>query len=285
MKPEIRIVDVGAMSLGIDEDYAALTRAMPCTIIGFEPLEAECRKLQALNRPGYVYLPYFIGDGSLQTFYETNTGMTSSLLEPNHALVAKFHMLGELMQVVRTHPAQTTRLDDIPETMGTDYLKIDVQGGELMVLQGAKERLETALVVHTEVEFAPLYKGQPLFADIDAFLRSHGFVLHRFTELFGRTFKPLLANNDPNAMLSQVLWADAIYVRDFMAFDTLSPASLLKLAAIVHENYRSVDLALTALSARDRQTGAGLAQRFLQHLTTGQPAVWDWSDDLPGRPA
>jgi hypothetical protein len=100
------------------------------------------------------------------------------LFEPNEALADKFQNLGELLRVVGTRTLETRRLDDFAETTGADFLKIDVQGGELLVLQGALERLRDVLVVHTEVEFLPLYKKQPLFADIDSFLRAQGFAFH-----------------------------------------------------------------------------------------------------------
>ena len=68
----------------------------------------------------------------------------------------------EVFQVVRTHQVQTTRLDDIPETADVDLLKVDVQGAEMMVFEGAPQRLKSALIVDVEVEFIPLYKNQPL---------------------------------------------------------------------------------------------------------------------------
>lgn len=48
-----------------------------------------------------------------------------------------------------------------------------------------------------------------------------------------------------------MLWGDAVYVRDFMAFGRLPPAALLKLACILHESYGSFDLAAVALEAHD----------------------------------
>jgi hypothetical protein len=98
--------------------------------------------------------------------------------------------------------------------------------------------LKDVLVIQTEVEFVALYKEQPLFSDIDAFLRAIGFQFHRISTV-GRTFKPLIVNNDVNATMSQQLWGDAIHVRDFMTFDQLAPLALLKLATILHENYGS----------------------------------------------
>lgn len=264
--PALRIVDVGAMFIGVGKDaYSDLAKVLPCEVIGFEPVAVECERLVAMNIPGRTYLPYFIGDGSVRTFYQCNAPMTSSLFEPNTALLEKFQQLGDVTRVVRTEAVETRRLDDIPETAGVDFLKLDVQGGELVVLQGAEKRLKDVLVIHTEVEFIPLYKGQPLFADIDVFVRSHGFALHKL-KLFGRTFKPLIANNNPYTALSQNVWGDAIYVRDFMAFDTLSPEALLKIAIICHENYESYDLAGVALEAYDRKMGMGLQMDYLRAL-------------------
>jgi FkbM family methyltransferase len=265
--PRLKIVDVGAMTAGKGtEPYAALVKAVPCDIIGFEPVAAEFEKLNSLNDADRRFLPYFIGDGSTRTFHECNFTMTSSLFEPNTPLVDKFQNLEELMRVTRTYPVQTKRLDDIPEIRGTDLLKVDVQGAELLVFDGAIETLKDALVIETEVCFAPLYKCQGLFSDIDIVLRSKGFAFHRLTNYAGRAFKPLIFNNDVSAPMSQWLWGDAVYVRDFMTFDQLSPSALLKLAVIMHENYGSFDLVASALEAHDRQTGSGLQPAYIQKL-------------------
>jgi FkbM family methyltransferase len=264
--PRLKIVDVGAMSIGENlEPYAALMKALPCDVVGFEPAAVECEKLNGAGHEGRSYLPYFIGDGATHTFYECNAPMNSSLFAPNTPLLGKFQNLENLMRVVNSYPVETRRLDDIPQTAGLDYLKLDVQGGEMLVLNGAGERLKDALVVHTEVIFVPMYKDQPLFADIDADLRSRGLLLHRMNHA-GRTFKPMVFKDDVNAMLSQWLWGDAVYVRDFMRFDRLEPMALLKLAAILHENYRSLDLAAMALEAYDRQAATRLQPQYIAAL-------------------
>jgi hypothetical protein len=167
---------------------------------------------------------------------------------------------------VKTYPVETKRLDDIVEAKGTAYLKIDTQGSEVMVLQGAAETLASTLVIHTEVLFVPLYKYQPLFADIDALLRSSGFMLNQMMPA-GRTFKPLVLRGDANVMMSQLLWADTVYVRDFMMFDQLEPEQLLTLTIVLHQNYGACDLAQVALAAYDRRMGTKLQRSYNAELS------------------
>ena len=62
-----------------------------------------------------------------------------------------------------------------------DLLWMDIQGAELMALRGLGERLRKVKLLHLEVEFQPIYEGQPLFSDVHAFLRERGFRLLGFT--------------------------------------------------------------------------------------------------------
>jgi hypothetical protein len=63
------------------------------------------------------------------------------------------------------------------EGLKPDCVKIDVQGAELDVLQGGAATIRHAKLVELEVEFNPQYRGQPLFADIDTYMREQGFAL------------------------------------------------------------------------------------------------------------
>ncbi len=120
----------------------------------------------------------------------------SSLLEPDIEILNHFHSLGESGEIIRTQDVSTRKLDDIDEIEYIDYLKLDVQGSELSVIEGASRRLQNTLVVHTEVQFISFYKEQPLFAELDQALRNAGFYVHCFNPLIRRTFKPLTVNND-----------------------------------------------------------------------------------------
>jgi FkbM family methyltransferase len=80
-------------------------------------------------------------------------------------------------------------------------LKIDVQGYEAQVLNGAKELLKRVAYVLLEVSFQPLYEGQGAFAEIHTFLQSAGFS-------YSGNLEQLLSPLD-----GSVLQADALFVR------------------------------------------------------------------------
>jgi len=58
-----------------------------------------------------------------------------------------------------------------------DIVWMDLQGAELLALQGFGDLLKTVKVIHTEVEVAkPIYTGQALYKEIDTFLTLNNFV-------------------------------------------------------------------------------------------------------------
>jgi FkbM family methyltransferase len=148
MPPLMTVVDVGAMLLeGSVDPLARLNELGRLNVIGFEPQPAECEKLNALALPGRRYLPYVIANGTRRTFYQTNTGMTSSLLRPNLKFAQLFNCLAEHMEVVATGTVNTVRLDDVIEirAQGCDLLKLDTQGSEAEILTHASETLKNCV--------------------------------------------------------------------------------------------------------------------------------------------
>lgn len=262
--PQIRVIDVGAQfDPECPEVYLPLVRAGCATVLGFEPNRAECDRLNTTAEPGRRYLPYAIGEGGRRTLRICADSRTSSLYEPNAPLLAYFNNLAGPCRVVDRAEVATVALDGIEEAQGADYLKLDVQGAEADVLRGARNVLENVLVVHAEVEFVPLYKDQPLFGDIDALLRAHGFLFHTFPGFASRAFQPIVINNDRNQGLKQMLWAEAVYVKSFLDFDRLGGEKLLKLAVILHEVYGSYDLCALALRHYDARLAAAYVQKLV----------------------
>jgi hypothetical protein len=108
-------------------------------------------------------------------------------------------------------------------------LELDVQGGELDVLMGAGRTLDTTLGIQAEVEFAPIYVDQPLFADIDRFLRGRGFQLFDLSRYHVRR-----SNAGPAPTRGQLLWGHALYLRDYRGL-TPELAARLAIVAMVLE--------------------------------------------------
>lgn len=263
----ISVVDIGASDVDGPPPYMPLVEAGRAAILGFEPNPAEFAKLDARRASHETYLPYALGDGREHTIhYCAAPGMTS-LFEPNSELLAYFYGFPEWGRVTHTERIQTVRLDDVPEIEHMDYLKIDIQGAELMVFENAVTRLADCLVVHAETLFLPMYVGQPLFSEVEQFLRRQGFMIHTFAPLISRVVRPLLVNNNPHSPLRQIFWADAVFVRDFTRFDKLGDVELLKFAAILNDCYGSFDLALRALMELDRRQHSERARGYLSALT------------------
>ena len=213
--PMVTIIDIGAMVVGQEQVFCKpLIAKGKARTIAFEPDERECAKVNVKLGKPHKCLPYFVGDGTERTFFQTNMTMTGSLYPPNRKVVDKYAHLGEAMQLVATHPVKTVRLDEVIEVGDADLLKMDVQGAEVDVLRGATRSLKAVTIVQSEVCFVDLYEGQCLFADIDRHLREQGFAFHTFLPISGRPLKPLVTGNDPNRPFKQLLWTDAVYVRD-----------------------------------------------------------------------
>jgi FkbM family methyltransferase len=274
--PRLDIVDVGAMWTGESDGLGTLLKGDHAHVVGFEPVQAECDKLNAMNRRNHTFLPYFIGDGSEATFYLCKNPMTSSLYEPNLRLLRKFANLADLTTPVSVTRVQTRRLDDIPQIASIDLLKADVQGGELNVLKGARRLLSSAVAVQVEVAFVPMYLNQPLFADVDAELRSRGFLVHRVASIQGRPAVPMKLGRD-ETVASQSLWTDVVYIKDFTRPEALTQQQFLKLAIILHDGYGSVDMAGMALAYHDAKlpdaSRKGLWDVYMRRLVGSVPAI------------
>jgi len=269
---QINILDVGAARVDENPPYQPLMDAGVGCLFAFEPDQQACAGLNEEYGEPHRIFNCFAGDGTQATFHETNWGPTGSLYPPNSRLLEKFQNLAEVMTPIATHPVSTRRIDDIAEITDVDLIKIDVQGAELSILKNAMRVLSSTSVVQTEVEFIELYQGQPLFADIDIFLRAQGFQFHTFTGFGSRAFKPLAPQGNINAGFRQYLWTDAIYVRDWMRLEGMSTSRLRNYAIIAHDLLQSYDLAHLVLTALDRSTEGSIADEYVRKLTGSDPA-------------
>ncbi|MGJ8743213.1 FkbM family methyltransferase [Polaribacter sp.] len=99
---------------------------------------------------------------------------SSSLYKPD-----KTKEIHPWLKFKETITIKTTTLDNFCETKkvtSIDFIHMDVQGAELMVLQGGKNMLKNIKSIWLEVEKISLYKDQALKKDIENFLSNRGFV-------------------------------------------------------------------------------------------------------------
>jgi FkbM family methyltransferase len=261
---ELKIIDLGASPIDGIPPYDRLLRSGRADLVGFEPNRSALAQLNQKKGPRETYLPHAVADGKRHKLRVCQAPGMTSLLEPDPKVLGLFHGFPAWGQVVATEEVTTVRLDDVKETTGAHYIKLDIQGAELMVLRHASRRLAEMLVIHTEVGFLPLYKGQPLFSEIEIYLRKKGFAFHRFTIQVSRVLQPMLIGKDVYGGLSQLVWADAVFVRDLTRLADLAAADLLRFAAIMHDCYGSWDAALKGLAEHDRRTGTGFFARYLE---------------------
>ena len=262
----VQVVDVGASPLTHTiEPYAPLVAAGRACVTGFEPDPAGLAELvrRSPSDNTHRYLPHVVGDGSVAVLHEMHWGPTSSLLPPARLMLDRYHKLGEAVQEKARHVLPTMRLDDVIASGGMDMLKIDVQGAEGMVFDGAPQRLDECLVVWTEVEFAALYERQPLFGDIDAHLRGHGLQFLCFDDLTQRSLASWPDARVRQPQRQQQLWADAIYVPNPQRLATLSADAAARLALIAHHVLQAFDLCHVALQRYDDLSGCDFASRYL----------------------
>jgi FkbM family methyltransferase len=181
----LSVVDVGCR-WGFSEAWHAL--ADHVHLVGFDPDEQECARL----RSHYIDTPNVqIVDSALdrrprrRTVHLTRDPACSSVFQADPLLIDQVPEL-EVMAPAGSQQVRTTTLDRWRRHVKwgpVDFIKADVQGAELDVLRGATATLRDVLLIELEVEFNRLYSGQPLFGEVDAFARKHGFQIWRLSNL------------------------------------------------------------------------------------------------------
>ena len=101
-------------------------------------------------------------------------------------------------------------------------------------------------MLELEVEFAPLRSGQPLFADVDAYLRERGWALLGLRRVHWRRSGGL--DRRGTGYGGQLIQADALYLNESHLSEGLSEARAVKLILILAA-YRQADLAVELLRA------------------------------------
>ncbi|MCX7900099.1 MAG: FkbM family methyltransferase [Methylocystis sp.] len=203
------IVDIGAQNLaGEQHVYSPLcVPEVKHRIIGFEPLEHRASERSA-DESGAIIYPVAIGDGSEQTLYINNDDATSSIYQLDEEFCSAFEHLNTL-KLASKSKLKTSRLDDVLPPEPVEFLKLDIQGAELMALENGLKVLGRTAVIHCEVEFDQIYRNQPLFHDVSKLLAEQGFYLVDLLISHRYYYKNSLGAQTAD----RLLWADAVFFR------------------------------------------------------------------------
>ncbi len=258
---KLRVLDCGAKGGNEETKWGFLEDRV--IIYGFDPDKDECERLNLhakMRGTKHFYYPLCLGgdNSDSRKFYMTKQEYSHSLYPPDEKQNERWKQFAgnkiisgkDNLSLSRVIDIKTTNLDTWAEQNNisdVDYIKLDVQGAELEILSGGRNLLKKSLGLEIEVEFTELYIGQPLFADVDNFMRKEGFTFFNFlythnTHFGGRMKSPisLMYKGDhtfEKQIIGQLLTADALYLVDPISHNykqthDFSLYKILKLSAI-----------------------------------------------------
>ena len=174
-------------------------------IISFEPLSDARESLLNISRNDPMWqiaLQTAIGEenGEIEIQIAGNSQSSSVLdmLDTHVRAAPDSKYIGKEKVALR-------KLDSIaPDYMDSNsiaFIKIDTQGYETQVMNGAKKLMSQIVGLQVEISLVPLYKGQCLFDEMLKKLKNDGFELWSISTVF----------SDPNT--AQLLQVDATFFR------------------------------------------------------------------------
>ncbi|MDJ0811315.1 MAG: FkbM family methyltransferase [Desulfobacterales bacterium] len=214
----ITLVDVGA-SGGMMPMWQPHSQHIK--LIGFEP---DTRAFEALKQKQNALTVYFNTALHRQSgqipFYLTRKQQNSSSFVPNHELLSRFPNPARF-DVVDQIRIDCHGLDEFlraEKITDVDFIKLDTQGAELPILEGASDILQDSLFgMEIEVQFAPLYKDCPLFPQIDQFVGKLGYDL---IDMRLVSWKRNVGAEFGNSK-GQIVFADTLYFRKIENFKAM----------------------------------------------------------------
>lgn len=205
------IFDIGA---NVGQTTATYSKLFPnATIYGFEPFPLAFDQFVADYKHNPMIHPVQAAVSNSRgnrVFYVNQNSMTNSLF-PATDEVKNWVQPVELIRNVSRIEVPCVTIDAFCQLQSINHiniLKMDIQGGELLALQGAAETLSRAAItlIYTEILMVPLYEGQAFFNDIYSYLARFGYSLF---DIY----------NVEYAENRQAKWADALFLSPLMRYE------------------------------------------------------------------
>ena len=175
------IFDVGAHIGSVTEKYRKLFPL--ASIYCFEPFPKSFEQLKSniADDPRTIAYRIAMSDTKGKAILNVNTStMTNSLLHTD--IRGEFYWGEALLNTIDEEEIDTISIDCFSEENKInfiDILKLDVQGYEFAILNGAKKMLfsQSVSLIYTEIIMAPTYQGQYKLHEYLSLLDSFGYEL------------------------------------------------------------------------------------------------------------
>ena len=190
-------------------------------VLAFEPDGKECERLRSRYSNSADWKSVTIDCTALSNtagtsiLHMTSAPTNSSLRPVDRRFINRYRMVK--FEPTGNETVTTTVLDEVLQRHSHlpqlgEFMKLDTQGTEYEILQGARRTLSNRTVaLLVEVWFCSPYQDQKLFSDLELFLRSLGFSFYG-TTLHYRSRK--LLDKRRQVTRERPLWADAVFLKD-----------------------------------------------------------------------
>jgi FkbM family methyltransferase len=155
----------------------------------------------------FEVLPHRVEELNAWCAADGNAAVIQSLLGAEAKGAVPFHEMETASSVLEEHIPQAAAVRSYPMTTIDEFvaridfqpptfLKLDVQGFEFEILNGAKATLPGIDVILAEMNLIDIHKGVHLFDDMVVFLRDHNFVAYDICGLHRRPLDSALWQAD-----------------------------------------------------------------------------------------
>jgi FkbM family methyltransferase len=219
MKDKLYLMDIGARG----DIQSPFNKIENLSLILVEPDPEESDnliKLYSNKAKDIKILPFALWSfRSILSLNLTKSPGASSVFLPNRKFLNQFPDQNRF-DIVKEYSVNSSTIDELYDEKyfdRIDFVKIDVQGSELNVLKGGKLFLKSNIIgIEVEVEFSELYVDQPLFSDIDKFIREE--LCLELWDL-ARTYWKYKTKNNYLPTKGKMVFGDALYLRPIIGLD------------------------------------------------------------------
>ena len=206
LKNNFKLLDIGAAG-NIKENWKQFENILDYT--GIEPDEKnydfiknrvnECKKYKIIN----IGLSNKMDDREFKILKKRTN---SSIFEPNYNLLKNFHDY-DRWNIIEKKSIKLNSIDNLNLNI-FDFVKIDTQGSEMLILEGGEKTFKDTLGFEIETSFIEIYKTQPLFSDVYNYLTRRDYLFTNFFEIIQWDW-----NDKIKVGKKQFAFADSIFIR------------------------------------------------------------------------